>query len=156
MRRLIFLVCLIFSFVSFAGAQDDSFVAGIDALLQDSESLATILSQKTINYQQYDDWYNSFKLRAEVFRKDFSQTYRQMNSFSRVQAALDGFSLAWGALKQADYAAAQYQDFITTGDVGYAHKWKEQAQRQRKEALEKIDEAFAALKEARTLAESGA
>ncbi|MDD5583626.1 MAG: hypothetical protein PHV55_01035 [Candidatus Omnitrophica bacterium] len=152
--KLSVIIMLTMCIMSCAYAQEISYTSQIEQLRTESENLKNLLASNTMDYNKYDKWYGAFKPLAETFEKNFSSKYKQNNSFQLAEQSCDNFSLAWMLLKQADYADTQYKEFITTGDVGYAHKWKDEASTKRNDAISKIKQAFELLEQAYSAARS--
>jgi hypothetical protein len=127
----------------------------IKAMNDVAQGLKSSLETNALNFSGYDKWYKSFSPLAEQFVKSFSMTDKEKKSFQLIREAHDRLSLAWTTLKQAEYAEDQYRDFITAGDAGYAHKWREDASNKKKEAQEAVTNALSLLAQAQSAMESG-
>ncbi|MDD5195527.1 MAG: hypothetical protein PHQ96_07655 [Candidatus Omnitrophica bacterium] len=142
MKKAIPLLIALFFVFNSSFSEENLYPTSLNKLKTESETLKNICASNSIDYAKYDQWFSGFKTLMDEFLKDFSITHKERPSFQLIKAGGNNLSLAWTLLKQAEYADAQYRDFITTGDVGYAHKWKEQSREQRSDALEKINQAL--------------
>lgn len=132
-----------------AYAQGSEYPDKVKSILKASESLEEFLRANIIDFNAYDNWHKEFKQSSDTFRKDFFATHKQKESFQLMQKALNTLSSAWGALRQADYSENQYQEYITSGDVEYAHKWKSTVNEQKKAAREMLVQALDYFEECR-------
>jgi len=148
MRKfLAFFICFGLS-LSFCIGESD-YRERLSQLVNYTTELEDFLKSNIVDFSRYDAWYNQFKSNGDLFRKEFIQGYKKKESFQLVTKALDGFSLAWGLLNQANYADVQYRESLTLEAVSDVHKWKSQANEKRKQASETITQAIDYLKRAK-------
>jgi len=149
MKKILGLVSVIS--ILFCGAvfsQQDSYSLRVEKIVQEANTLAVSLRNGALDFNNYDKWYKNFKNLSEGFEKEYMQDYKQKESFIAMREGLNELSAAWNAFKQVDYAQKQYQEYITTDDVAYAHQWKKTISDSQKKATESINQALEIFKQA--------
>ncbi len=123
-------------------AQEDAYKTMGKELKGHIEELKELLGSVPLSFSHYDKWYKDFKPLEEEFVQRFSSSHKGDVSFGLFKEMMDNFSLAWGLLKQFDYAQTQYREYISSGDASYAHKWREDANKYQKQAKEALRHAL--------------
>jgi hypothetical protein len=141
-KMTVFFSAVLLISTSLCFAQDNSYETQIAEIIKQAESLSDFLKSTAINFTAYDKWYKDFKSLSDKFVEDFSKNHIKEPSFQAIQEGVNHLDLIWNALKQVEYAENEYKETITSGDVAYAHKWKNTASQQRKKAFELIPKAL--------------
>ena len=134
-------------------AEGESYREQARKIFDAADGLNDIVKTNAVDLAAYDKWYKDFSALFTEFKKSFSNTHKQDESFGLIREAADGLASAWSQLKQAQYSDDQYKESITLNNVGDAHKWKSSAIVQRKEALEVITKAVESISSAEGLLE---
>ena len=134
-------------------AQEESYREQVSKIFEAAQDLDGLLKTNTVDLTAYDKWYKDFSGLFTAFKKGFLNTHKQEASFSFIREAANTLALAWSKLNQAKYSDDQYKEFITLNNVGDAHKWKNAAIAQRKDALDALAQAIELIGSAENLLE---
>ncbi len=134
-------------------AAADDYSAFVKELADDLAQAQPRFEQDFSSFQSYDFWYRGYKEKSALLTKQYYQTHKQRASFQKAQEALQVLGKAWGQLKQVRYAQEQYREIITSGSVGEAHRWKEQANELKAQVPLLLNDALEGMREAAAAAE---
>lgn len=122
--------------------QESSYQGQLNRIAELAQGISGISGSGLLSFSSYDKWLKEVKAVGDAFIQEFGQAYGKRESFQAIGEGLNQLNLIWNALKQVEYAEAEYKESITAGDVSYAHKWKNSAIEQRKKALELVPAAI--------------
>jgi len=129
-------------------AQDAAYEDAIEDMAGHIEKLESYLKSGAIDFNLYDRWYKEFKEINKEFKGDFSKKHNTARSYKSVRKVSEDLALAWSILHRSQDAEKEYADAITSEDVQYAHKWKNEAAQHTKDATDVLRRAIEEFKTA--------